>query len=116
MADAAAAGGSEYNDDDSSIPVVPDIKEILELCQDPLDPNRNNEPFKFFVDKILGCAIGKHSWGKGEKSFKTVMGAGITDNDKAFALLIMENQWDAIFKENGSTKYTGAGTAGTGNK
>ena len=66
------------------------------------------------MDRILGCAIGKHIWMKENKSFKTVMEVGITMSDEAFTLLIMENVWDKVFEVNGTTKYTGG--VGMGNK
>ena len=100
-------------DDPNTSYLVPQLGEILELRQEPEedDPNRNNA-YKFFVDKILGCAVGKRSWGKDKKCFKTVTTGGVTVSDEAFALLIMENQWHVVFQAGGETKYTGkSGTA-----
>jgi len=105
------ATDSKKNQDDPNISfVVPNLNEILKLRQDPEE--NNNEAYKFFIDKILGCVVGKRrAWSKDKKCFKTVMASGVTVSDEAFALLIMENQWNVVFNQ-GQTKCT----TGTANK
>ena len=104
-------------DDPNTSYLVPGLSEILELRRDPEeDEPEKNDAYKFFVDKILGCAIGKRAWGKDKKCFKTVTAKGVTVSDEAFALLIMENQWNVIFRVGGETRYTGKAAAGTANR
>ena len=84
-----------------------------------VDPKSNDlNAYLFFADKILGAAVGHWEWDKKKKSFRTISDkkAGVTASDEAFALVVLINQWDAVFESEGKTKYTGKHIQGTLNR
>jgi len=76
------------------------------------------DAYVFFVDRILGAAIGHRAWDRKRKSFRTISNRreGISASDEAFALVVLINQWDAVFETGGKTKYPGTHVQGTSNR
>ena len=50
--------------------------------------------FKYFVKNIIGCVVGKRMWR--EKRGLKMVSEVVTESDEAFAILVIENCWDAV--------------------
>lgn len=63
-----------------------EIEEFMEL-------RKNKKAFEQFCENILPCVVGKKYWDKRVDS--VCMSRVATDTDEAWALLVMENSWEA---------------------
>ena len=98
---------------------IPLLEEILQMRVDPYSSEPEElDAYVFFVDRILGAAVGHRAWDRKKKSFRTISSKreGVSASDEAFALVVLVNQWDAVFQVRGKTKYTGKHVQGTSNR
>lgn len=84
------------------------------------DPEENdNSAYTFFVDKILGCVVGRQqAWNQTKKCFNKVSSpiANITPSDEAFALLVMINNWEVVFSNRTTPRFTSKLDDGVSNR
>ena len=80
---------------------LPQLQDI-QLLRYPDD----EEPYFFFLDKILECVAGRRGWKKARTT--QLVSQYCTVSDEAFALLTLENNWEKWEKrqKRGPGKYT----------
>ena len=90
---------------------MPTLDEILELQKPPTwNPSNkrqltNNKAFIFMVDFIYGSLIGKRQWKRNK--LITPVSKELTVSDKAFVLLVLENNWETLNNNDlAEPKYT----------
>jgi hypothetical protein len=67
--------------------------EMPDLNLEIMDMRKNREAYTVFCDVVLSLVVGKHMWRS--KCWNTPMSEIATVSDEAFALLLVENSWEA---------------------
>ena len=68
-------------------------KELPDDVEDFVQLSKNKSTMKLFLDRFVSCVVGRMEWRK--ETPKMVISKIATPTDEAFALLVLENIWDA---------------------